>query len=150
MTDAQERQQVSRKTMTVVAIISAAGTALAAVVALLAYLDSRPSGGGSIAGTWSAIDTGDQSRMTLRVNLLGGSTYQVILEDSLASGVCGTAAATVTSTGNLTNDRLVASGTVICADGKRVEQPVTITYTYFPESDSITDDASGAAKWIRD
>jgi hypothetical protein len=87
--------------------------------------------------------------MTLRIASTGGATYQTILDDPLASTFCKTTAATVTGTGTLSGNRLVSTGNLVCADGRRLDSAVTVVFTYHPENDTITDDGTGSPFWAR-
>ena len=134
------------------ALLGGVAAVITAIVGVLAYLDNDRSATPaapekSASGSWQSVDPGDQSPQRLTITR-SGTDYQVVLHDTLATTFCKTTAATVTMTGVYADHRLMAKGTLVCADGRRMDTPITITYTFHPDNDTLTEDISPAV-WTR-
>ncbi|KRE99256.1 hypothetical protein ASG88_16175 [Nocardioides sp. Soil777] len=117
-------------------------TSLGALVAgLVVGLAAPPAlaAQGTLAGTWSSIDT-DGSSQTLTVTGSGNGAYAMSLFDDAAT-LCGGAPARATGSGRVEEDRLLSRVSVVCLPGGNLLRGVIgIGYTYDAGADTLTDD----------
>jgi hypothetical protein len=108
-----------------------------AAVGVLAVAPASAAGG--FAGSWSATDTADGSRLTLSINGSGG--HYAVREVDDAANVCGGAAAAVNGSGSLDGGVLVAPVTLVCAGGGNIfRHRIAIAFTYDATADQLIGD----------
>jgi quercetin dioxygenase-like cupin family protein len=114
---------------------------------------AAPAAGGSIAGSWTSIDT-DGSIQHLTITAIGGGVYEFDYTDEGAS-VCGKDAnnrplypAHATMRGSLQGNSVTADLAIMCLGGSDVPPwTVTATFSYNVAEDTLSD--SWGIRWTR-
>jgi hypothetical protein len=120
-------------------VLKTCAVVASAAALLIPATSAEAAGGGSLAGTWTSIDT-DGSQQTLDIRGSGTIVYSMVYVDNSAT-VCGGDPARLSGPGYVEGDNVLMVAVLVCQPGGNVlKERLTIGFQHDTEAQTLTDD----------